>query len=203
MGTNLPFRGLPSFFFLPSFCVSCFGGNLVTIESNDDVAFQAKKSQCYHVTNKHNSQNEGGGKNEGKPLNGKFVPLDKFLTIKRHRDLGLDDFFKSKATIRGAMHDHYYIKFVAAFKKEYKRSAGRVIRKVADEMRKGYPFNQMMAEILDSREIQKEVRYGWLKIKTRLWSQYSEDELEAALKELIEAGFVEHDDQKETLKFVD
>ena len=151
------------------------------------------------------TQGKGQGKAEtkGKPLNGKFVPLEVFITESRHRNLDVTKYLKKKATIQGTVQDHYYLKFVAAFKNEYNRSAGHVIRKVADGMGVGYPFSKTMAEILDSKEVQKEIHRGWTRIKTRLSSQYGEDELEMSKDELIEAGFIEYNVQNQTLKLLD
>jgi len=151
------------------------------------------------------NQDKGQGKAEtkGKPLNGKFVPLEVFITENRHRNLDVTKYLKKKATVQGTVQDHYYLKFVAAFKNEYNRNAGRVIRKVADEMKVGYPFSKTMGEILDSKEVQKEIHRGWTRIKTRLSSQYGEDELEMSKDELIEAGFIEYNAQKQTLKLLD
>ena len=179
----------------------------LTKEANDDVVFHEEIGEVNKLTedntvNKKDGR-QGKAETKGKPLNGKFVPLEVFITENRHRNLDVSKYLKKKATVQGTVQDHYYLKFVAAFKNEYKRNAGRVIRKVADEMKVGYPFSKTMGEILDSKEVQKEIHHGWARIKTRLSSQYGEDELEISKDELIEAGFIEYNVQKQTLKLLD
>ena len=61
------------------------------------------------------------------------------------------------------------------------------------------PFSFLMADIL----IKMEVRHKWVKIKASLQDEYDDDELESALTELIEAGFIEYNAQKQTLKLLD
>jgi len=180
----------------------------VTSKLNNDVGLSGVLEQVTPLTPPFThppEKDKGQGKAEtkGKPLNGKFVPLEVFITENRHRNLDVSKYLKKKATVQGTVQDHYYLKFVAAFKNEYNRNAGRVIRKVADEMGVGYPFSKTMGEILDSKEVQKEIHRGWARIKTRLSSQYGEDELEISKDELIEAGFIEYNVQKQTLKLLD
>ena len=62
-----------------------------------------------------------------------------------------------------------------------------------------YPFSEAMISILATNRVRK----GWIKIKSSLSDKFSDDELESALKELIEAGFVEYNVQTHELKFID
>ncbi|EDN64992.1 hypothetical protein BGP_6474 [Beggiatoa sp. PS] len=44
---------------------------------------------------------------------------------------------------------------MAAFKNEYKRNAGRVIRKVTDEMEVGYPFSKTMVRFWTPKKFKR------------------------------------------------